>query len=280
MSAVADVQPRDREALTVERCAGYEVWSMQLAPVNAINDELLDALETAIDSAAAEQSVAAVVLASGLRVFSAGGDATWMAVTADVKGPAGLLEDFERMMDRFRKVCLRLRQAPFLVIAAVQGHVLAGGLELAAACDLRFCGSDDQIRVGVPEMDLFGVLPTGGGGAQFLARLMGPSRALDFILSAKPVTPASAHSLGIVDRLYERAEVLDRARGFAAEVAHKAGRIGVHAAKRAIFEGPELPLASAMTLDQSVHWDSMRRGNFLPGVKEFSAKFASKNGAQ
>jgi enoyl-CoA hydratase/carnithine racemase len=200
-----------------------------------------------------------------------------MAQTAQSLGPQGLLEDFNATMDRFRAVCLRLRQAPFLVIAALDGHTLAGGLELAAACDLRFCADSHGLRLGVPEMDLFGCLPSGGGGAQFLARLMGASRALEFILSAKPISPARAFEIGLVDRLClaGQASASAEALSFAGEVAGKASRIGVSCAKRAIFGAGELPLSAALPLDGVLHWDTMRRGNFLAGVEAFTQRYAS-----
>lgn len=248
---------------------------MQLAPVNAINAAMLDGLEAALDRAEADSQVAAVVLDSGLKVFSAGADATWMAHAVETVGPQGLLEDFNATMDRFRAVCLRLRDAPFLVIAALDGHALAGGLELAAACDLRFCADSEGLRLGVPEMELFGCLPSGGGGAQFLARILGPSRALEFILSAKPVSPARGFEIGLVDRLYPAGQASSQALEFAREVARKAGRTGVTCAKRAIFIAGELPLHSALPLDGVLHWDTMRRGNFLPGVEAFTKRYAS-----
>ena len=263
--------------LTIEARDGYQVWSMNLAPVNAIGPELLTAFHNAILAVRNDESVAAVVLASDLRVFSAGADATWMAgVVADV-GAEGLLEIFNVTMDRFRMVCRALRELPVLVVAAISGHALAGGLELAAACDLRFCSDDERTQLGVPEMDLFGAMPTGGGGAQFLARLLGPARALEFILEAKPITPQQALTLGLVERLYPRDEVRAAAETFAAEVAAKAGRIGVSAAKRSIQVGAEMPLGAALQLDQSVHWDAMRRGNFLPGVDAFVTKFGQSS---
>jgi enoyl-CoA hydratase len=252
-----------------------QLWTMQLAPVNAINAAMLNGFETALDDAEADSRVAAVVLDSGLKVFSAGADATWMARTAETLGPQGLLEDFNATMDRFRAVCLRLRDAPFLIITALDGHTLAGGLELAAACDLRFCADTEGLRLGVPEMDLFGCLPSGGGGAQFLARILGPSRALDFILSAKPVSPVRAFETGLVDRLYPAGEVSSKAMEFAREVAGKAGRTGVTCAKRAIFVAGELPLHSALPLDGVLHWDTMRRGHFLTGVEAFTKRYAS-----
>ena len=248
---------------------------MQLAPVNAINAELLDAFEAALSDAEADDAVAAVVLDSSLKVFSAGADATWMAQTVERIGPQGLLAEFNATMDRFRAVCLRLRQAPFLVIAALDGHTLAGGLELAAACDLRFCADSDGLRLGVPEMDLFGCLPSGGGGAQFLARLLGPSRALEFILTATPIGPARAFEIGLVDRLYPAGQAGAGALEFAVSVASKAGRIGVTSAKQAVFGLGELPLTVAMPLDGALHWDTMRRGNFLTGVEAFVKRYAS-----
>jgi len=262
-------------ALAVTGHGSVRRWTMQLAPVNAINAEMLDAFEAALSEASADPAVAAVVLDSGLKVFSAGADATWMAQTVSRIGVQGLLTEFNATMDRFRAVCLRLRQAPFLVIAALDGHVLAGGLELAAACDLRFCGESPGLRLGVPEMDLFGCLPSGGGGAQFLARLMGPSRALEFILTAKPISPARGFEIGLVDRLCPAGQAGSAALEFAGSVADKAGRIGVSCAKQAVFGLGELPLSAAMPLDGVLHWDTMRRGNFLTGVEAFAKRFAS-----
>jgi enoyl-CoA hydratase/carnithine racemase len=262
-------------ALSVTDHESVRRWTMQLAPVNAINAELLDAFEAALDDAERDQRVAAVVLDSSLKVFSAGADATWMAQTVQDIGLAGLLAEFNATMDRFRAVCLRLRQAPFVVIAALDGHALAGGLELAAACDLRFCADSDGLRLGVPEMDLFGCLPSGGGGAQFLARLLGPSRALEFILTATPISPARGFEIGLVDRLCPAGQAGSAALEFAVSVAGKAGRIGVASAKQAVFGLGELPLSAALPLDGALHWDTMRRGNFLAGAEAFAERYAS-----
>ena len=256
---------------------GYRVWSLGAAPVNALSPELLSDLETALDEAVADETTAVVVLTSSLKVFSAGADATWMAGLVEREGMDVLVETFVRTMNRFRGLNLRLRQSPVLVVAALNGHTLAGGLELAAACDLRFCADEERLRLGVPEMDLFGVMPTGGGGAPFLARLMPPSRALDFILEAKPVSPQRAYDSALVDRLYPAAELLPATERFAAEVAAKAGRIGVAAVKRSVLGGAELPLYEALELDQSLHWDSVRRGNFRRGVQGFVDQFASRS---
>lgn len=259
----------------VETQPGYQIWRMQFAPVNALHPDLLGALHASLDAAERDETIAVVVLTSGLRVFSAGGDAAWMGAILAEGGKPGLIAEFNRTMDEFRRLCVRLRRSPILIVAALEGHTLAGGLELAAACDLRFCADDDRLQIGVPEMNLFGALPSGGGGAQFLARLLGPARALDFILEGRPVAPAAARAMGLVERLLPPGEVAAQAADFAAATARKAGRIGIHAAKRAILGGAELPFDAAMDLDQAVHWDAMRRGNFLPGVDGFIARFGA-----
>ena len=261
------------DILEIVEGEGFQTWVLKNAPVNAISPELLDALDEAIATVEKHEDISVVVLASGLKVFSGGADASWMAEQVAEVGASGLVDVFNATMDRFRAVCLKLQELPVLVIAALEGHTLAGGLELAAACDLRFCSDDERTRIGVPEMDLFGAMPTGGGGAQYLVRLMGPARALEFILEAKPITPQRAETLGIVERLYPADSVLAETERFAAEVAKKAGRIGVNAAKRAIFDGSRLPLPQALEQDGMLHWDAMRRGNFVPGVDAFVTKF-------
>lgn len=262
-----------KSLVNVRAGEGFQTWEMQFAPVNALHPDLLEALHAQLSASERDGTVSVVVLTSGLRIFSAGGDAGWMGGILAEKGPQGLVDEFNRTMDVFRDLCFRLRRSPILFVAALNGHTLAGGLELAAACDLRFCADSERLQIGVPEMDLFGAMPSGGGGAQFLARLLGPARALEFILEAKPVTPRQAHALGIVERLYKPEELVDLTEAFAGSVARKAGRIGVAAAKRAILGGSEVPLSEALELDRAVHWDAMRRGNFLTGAGSFVEKF-------
>jgi enoyl-CoA hydratase len=259
--------------LDVTHKPGFQLWEMQSPPANAISPRFLDAMTEHLQAAVADESVAVVILSSGLQLFSAGADAKWMSGIVKTEGATALLDQFNRTMDRFRQLCLNLRSAPVLFVAALNGHTLAGGLELAAACDIRFAANVDAIKLGVPEMELFGAMPSGGGGAQYLARLMGPSRALHFILDAKPISPARAFELGLVDRLCGPADLTADAEGFAADVARKAGRIGVAAAKRSVTNGVEIPLSAALELDRSLHWDSIRRGNFLTGVNAFVKQY-------
>jgi enoyl-CoA hydratase len=260
-------------SLDVRSGEGIETWSMNFAPVNQLNTQTLAVLAEALVKANGNPSIAAIVLTSASRVFSAGADANEMAAMVASVGEEGVVDQFNAAMDKFRELCIAIRRSPLLVIAAMNGHTLAGGLELAAACDLRFCADMDKIQIGVPEMDLFGAMPTGGGGVQFLSRLMGPSRALQFVLDAKPVNPKTAYALGLIDRLCQADGLVNEAEAFASAVAKKAGRIGVSAAKTAILGGAEMPLFDALIFDRSVHWDCMRRGNFRGGVAHFVKRF-------
>jgi enoyl-CoA hydratase/carnithine racemase len=262
-------------SLTISTDNGVQTWTMAGAPANAINPELLGAIDAQLQRAEADTSISVVVLTSGLRIFSAGGDASWMARVHAESGADGLVDQFNEAMDYFREVCSRIRRSPLLVIAALNGHTLAGGLELAVACDFRFAADSERLQIGVPEMDLFGAVPTGGGGAQYLARLLGPTKALKFILDAKPVSPQIALAMGLVDQLHEPAALLAETQSYAAGIAHKAGRIGVAAAKRIILDGAELPLSDALQFERPVHWDAMRRGNFKTGVAAFIARFGT-----
>jgi enoyl-CoA hydratase/carnithine racemase len=259
--------------LDVREAEGVQTWTLSFEPVNAIDPAFLDAMNGALDDVLSARSASVVVLASGLRVFSAGADAAWIGRVVREDGPEALLSEFNATMDRFRELCIRMRRSDILFVAALGGHTLAGGLELAAACDLRFAADSERLQIGASEMRLFGVMPSGGGGAQFIARLMGPARALNFILEAESCTPARALELGLVERLFPADRLLEETEAFARRVAGRAGRIGIGAAKRSILDGTSLPVYEGLELDRVVHWDSMRRGGFLPGVEAFVAQF-------
>lgn len=261
------------ELMTSEVEGGVETWTMRNAPVNALNPEFAGEFESRLDQTLANDRVSVVVLTSGLKVFSAGADAKWIADWVKKHGAEGLVDEFKQTLDRFRELWHRMRQSDVLFAAAVNGHAIAGGLELAAACDVRFAADNDEIRIGASEMKLFGVMPSGGGGTQYISRLMGPSRALAFLLESEPCPPREALRLGLVDRLCAADALAGETAAFASRVSGRAGRVGVNAAKRLTLDAVSLPLDEALVFDAEVHWDSMRRGGFVPGVNAFVASF-------
>lgn len=259
--------------IDVTKSNGVELWSLNAPPVNALGPELAEAWEAQLEATLADTSVAAVVVTSALRVFSAGADAKWVATVYTEQGGEALLDSFQSTLERFRALWLRMRQSDVLFVAALNGHAIAGGLELAAACDLRFAAADDGIQIGASEMKLFGVMPSGGGGVQYITRLLGPSAALHFLLEAEPCSPSAAHDLGLVDRLCQPESLVDETQAFAERVASRAGRVGVNAAKRLTLDAATMDFERAIDFDRDVHWNSMRRGGFLRGVEGFVARF-------
>jgi enoyl-CoA hydratase/carnithine racemase len=143
---------------------------------------------------------------------------------------------------------LRLEQTPKLVIAALNGHTVGGGLEIAMAADIRIARRDAG-RIGLPEVNL-GVLP-GTGGTQRLARLVGKSKAIELIVTGNTFSFEEALELGIVNDIYEREgfmeNVLEYARQFCPP--HKAAQ-AVGRIKRAVQTGWEIPLESALALER------------------------------
>jgi enoyl-CoA hydratase len=141
----------------------------------------------------------------------------------------GLLE-LHRVHDLFR----RMNRSDKIYIAAINGPATGGGCELALACDLRYMADDDSLRIGLPEMTIG--LPPGAGGSQRLARALGSSRALEMMLEGRTLTPAEAHSFGLVHGLAPASSL----RAAATKAAHRLTRRSpqsVRALKRSVYEG-------------------------------------------
>jgi enoyl-CoA hydratase/carnithine racemase len=195
-----------------------------------------------------------VVVSGGERIFAAGAEIT------EFGGPDEAALIGARFVDALGAVAA----IPRMVIAAVSGFALGGGCELALACDLRFASS--RAKFGQPEV-LLGIIP-GGGGTQRLARLVGPARAKDLILSGRQVGAEEALAMGLVDRVVEPERVLDEALAHAAGLA--AGALVAQAlAKRAIDGGLETDLARGIQIEQEAFVESFRTEDSRIGVASF-----------
>ncbi|WP_447748156.1 3-hydroxyacyl-CoA dehydrogenase NAD-binding domain-containing protein [Pseudomonas nicosulfuronedens] len=183
--------------------AGIALLSLSRPPVNALGQPLRAALLQALEQAAADSSVHAIILQGASGLFSAGADITEFGSEASFASPS-LPEVLQR---------LTLLHKP--VIAAIAGPALGGGLELALACGYRIACRD--ARLGLPEINL-GLLP-GAGGTQRLPRLIGVEAALDLMISGQPIGTTRALQLGLVDRVVtEPAALLESCRAFAADL--------------------------------------------------------------
>ena len=174
-------------------------------PVNAFSVGVPRGIMEALEAAAGDAEVDAIVVAGSGRTFIAG---------ADIKRLGAWPEGEPNLRDAIDECEASAKP----VVAAIHGHALGGGLELAMACHYRVCTAD--ARLGQPEVKI-GV-PPGAGGTQRLPRLVGAEKALQMILSGMPITGTEAAQIGLVDRAVE-GDLIDEALAFAAERARSGG---------------------------------------------------------
>jgi enoyl-CoA hydratase/carnithine racemase len=216
--------------------AGVATIRLERPPMNALNTQIQEDLRLAAHRVGSDESVRAVVIYGGEKVFAAG---------ADVKEFAG--QDHAYMMRdaaRLTSALDALARIPKPVIAAVTGYALGGGCELALTADFRV--SADNAKWGQPEM-LLGIIP-GAGGTQRLPRLIGPAKAKDLIYTGRFVEAQEALEIGLVDAVVPAAEVYPTALAMAAKFA-KGPALALAAAKAAIDGGLDGDLASGLRLE-------------------------------
>ena len=224
--------------------------------MNAINDDLYRGVHAAAQQAAADPEVRAVVLYGGERVFAAG---------ADIKAMSALSRETmltwgRELTDSFTQV----QHIPKPVIAAITGYALGGGYELALCADFRVMGT--SAKIGQPEI-LLGVIP-GAGGTQRLARLVGPAKAKDLVFTGRHVGAEEALEIGLADAVVPDDEVYSTAVAMARKFA--AGPpLALAAAKRAVDEGLDLPLAEGLALESRLFADLFDTEDQQTGMASF-----------
>ena len=232
---------------------GVAVRRLQNGKVNSLSSKVLSELRDAAKSLTVNPPGAVVVVGSD-RIFAAGADISEFA------GP-----DEARAIGRlFLEALNAVAAIPRVVIAAVAGPALGGGCELALACDLRVCSTG--AKFGQPEI-LLGIIP-GGGGTQRLARLVGPSRAKDLILSGRQVRADEALRIGLADEVVDPENLESRA--FELAAAFAAGPVQAHAiAKRVIDAGLEGSLDVGLELEQDAFVEVFATDDARIGVASF-----------
>lgn len=195
------------------------------ASLNALNAELLGELESALHLIEQDERAQVVILTgAGEKAFVAGADIKEMAAMTSFEG--------HRFALKGQRVMLAIEKMSKPVIAAVNGYALGGGLELALACD--FIYASENAKLGFPEVTL-GIIP-GFGGTQNLARLIGPNRAKELVLSGRMIPAQKALAWGVVNEVCPQGELAGKVRALAGEIAAN-GRLGVGYAKNAIVNG-------------------------------------------
>ena len=221
--------------------AGIAIIEMNDPPANTYTYEMMRQLDDAILKARMDNGVYVLLLTgAGEKFFSAG---------ANIKMLSSVDPTFKYYFClHANETLLRLEQTPKLVIAALNGHTVGGGLEIAMACDLRIARKDAG-KIGLPEINL-GVLP-GTGGTQRLSRLVGKSKAIELMVTGNTYTFEEALEYGVINDIFERENFMENIMEYARQfcppnkAAKAVGRI-----KRAVQTGWEIPLESALAVER------------------------------
>jgi enoyl-CoA hydratase len=222
---------------------GIAVFELDDPPANTYSYEMMQQFDAAILKARMDENVHVMVIrGAGAKFFCAGASIS-MLTKAD---PA---YKYYFCLHANETLC-RLEQTPKLVIAALNGHTVGGGLEVALACDIRLAKKDGG-KIGLPEVNL-GVLP-GTGGTQRFARVVGRARAFELMARGQTFSFEEALGMGLVHHLYDGAnfwsDVMAYAKQFCPpnKAAGAVGRI-----KRAVVTGSEIPFNEALGLEREL----------------------------
>ena len=230
-------------------------------PANALSGAVLAELEAAMDKAALDPQVKAVVITGAGRMFVAGADIEEIAAISSEKAGADLAAKGQAIYNK-------IEQLHKPVIAAINGlFCLGGGLELAMACHIRVAG--ERVRLGQPEIDL-GIIP-GFGGTQRLPRIVGPSKAAELILTGDKIPAQEAKEIGLVNEVVPDADVLKQAQGLAKKIASK-GQAAVRAAINAIGAAMTTPLTEGLRRESELFGSLCETADMKEGIAAFLQK--------
>jgi len=248
------------DLIQVARADRLATVTITRPPVNALNHEVIDALEAAFEELAKDESVGAVILTgAGEKAFVAGADITEFPNLNSSNG--------EKLSRRGQTVFQKIADFPAPVIAAVNGFALGGGLELALACDIRVVA--ENAKVGLPEVTL-GIFP-GYAGTQRLPRIIAAGKAKELIFTGAMIDAAEAYRIGIADHLTSPGEALNKAREVAGNIL-KAGPIAVRLAKQAVNKGLEQTLEEGQKTEAALFAELCDTEDQKEGAKAFLEK--------
>jgi len=270
-SATATSAADVRQLVRYRTESGVGVIELSDPPANTYSYEMNRQLDDAILQARMDTDVHVIVLTgAGEKFFCAGANIQMLTEVDPTFKYYFCLHANETL--------LRLENTPKLVIAALNGHCVGGGLEVAMAADLRIARKDGG-KIGLPEVNL-GVLP-GTGGTQRLSRLLGKSKAIELMVTGRTFSFDEARQLGLVNDVFESENFMDRVMEYARQfcppnkAAKAVGRI-----KRAVQAGWEIPLEAGLALErenQQLLFESADAKEGLAAyVEKRPAKFTGK----
>ncbi|HKO59985.1 MAG TPA: enoyl-CoA hydratase/isomerase family protein [Pyrinomonadaceae bacterium] len=263
--AEAEAQVK-RDLVLYRTDSGIAFLTLNDPPANTYSYAMMQALDEAVLKARMDETVQVIVITgNGEKFFCAGADIAMLSnVTPTFKYYFCL---------HANETLNRLEQTPKLVIAAINGHGVGGGLEVAMAADIRLARKDAG-KMGLPEVSL-GVLP-GTGGTQRLVRLVGKSKAIELMATGELFDFARGVELGIVNRIIEAEtgeefmdQVVEYARQFTTP--HKAAQ-AVGKIKRSVQTGGEISFEAALALERELQQQLFQSDDAREGLDAYVNK--------
>lgn len=229
--------------LLVKKEAGVATLSLNRPKANSYYKDFLDLISEAIKEASSDNAIKVILINSTSEKFFCAG--------ADIKiFSQNTTEENAEMVKSARAVSEAIVSSPKIVIAAVSGHCLGGGLEMIMACDIRL-GAEGGYLIGLPEVKL-GLMP-GNGGTPRMIDLLGASRAMELLVTGNNVSPQKAYDFGLFNQLYTAEEFDSKVAEYVAELAQGAGQ-AMTAIKRYVQEHKGMSAEEALDFEtQSVN---------------------------
>ncbi|TWO70448.1 enoyl-CoA hydratase [Caenimonas sedimenti] len=226
--------------------------------LNALNDQLMDELGTALKAFDADPAIGCMIVTGSEKAFAAGADIAAMAkyTYADVYGKDFITRNWET-----------IRSVRKPVIAAVSGFALGGGCELAMMCDFMIAA--ENAKFGQPEIKI-GIIP-GAGGTQRLPRAIGKSKAMEMVLTGRMMDAAEAERAGLVSRVVPIDKLMDEALAAALSICEMPG-LAVMAAKEAVNRSFEGGLSDGVMFERRVFHSLYGTEDQKEGMDAFLAK--------
>ncbi|MGE7665874.1 enoyl-CoA hydratase-related protein [Ureibacillus composti] len=228
--------------------------------LNALNYELLLELQAIIETIHLDSTVRVVVITgAGDKAFSVG---------ADLKERKTLPNEFvTRNLNKFNEVFSSIEQLPQPTICALNGYAFGGGLELALACDFRFAA--DHITIGLTETSL-GIIP-GAGGTQRLPRIIGETKALELILTAKRLSALEAMEYGLLTKIAPAEQLLEEVNLFAQSIMQNAP-IAIEQAKFAVKQGMKVDIQTGLQIERKAYELTIPTEDRIEALQAFAEK--------
>lgn len=251
--------------ISLKREGAVGVMEMNNPPANAYTNDVLAEMAAAIGEIREDDRIRAVVVTSALEKFFCAGADISVLRDSDAKGFANFLKLAHETMDM-------IETTPKIFIAAIAGHCIGGGLELALTCDLRFA-AEGKYGIGLAEVNL-GLSP-GMGGTQRLPRLIPKGRALELMITGRTIPPAEAHAAGIVERVIPAEKFMDEVMEFAGKLAAGAS-LAQGTIKLSVNRGLEAPLDQALAIERANQMTLFDSADAAEGVAAFLEKRPAK----